>query len=487
MTKFKLIFYSILLVILSAAVYFRLNTGDIYAHIGNYYYKHNNIPKAQMFYEKSFYMGNENTALRETYVNSIINSPLTVESQEKLVKIAKGNINDRASEKSKFFLYDLKREVHRKYKYNYIKQAPYNQKIVRWNKMPVTYCYKNVSSAPQDYIKEIDNAFAEWEKNGPILFSKIDNPKDANILINFVGNKAEDIEFGKKYIVAYTVPLINLNKLEKMEITFYLKNPDGTTFSSNQIYNTALHEIFHALGFMGHSFDDENIMYLAKDNNALLNDSRAELTEADITTLRLLYKIKPDITNSNELESEYTPYLVLGDDNEVNSSKIKEAKNYIWQAPTLPGGYIDLAESYAAQKNYPAAVKNLEKALTLADTDDIKYIIYYNLAVSYFYINHLEMALDYTNKAMEIQNTGELHFLLAEIYTSQGEDTLAIKEYKYLTAQAPDNMDYVINLANIYLKKHRYLDARKVLKNFIKNNPKERKNKRLAGYGILLF
>ena len=97
------------------------------------------------------------------------------------------------------------------------------------------------------------------------------------------------------------------------------------------------------------------------------------------------------------------------------------------------------------------------------------------------------MALDYTNKAMEIQNTGELHFLLAEIYTSQGEDTLAIKEYKYLTAQAPDNMDYVINLANIYLKKHRYLDARKVLKNFIKNNPKERKNKRLAGYGILLF
>ena len=183
MTKFKLIFYSILLVILSAAVYFRLNTGDIYAHIGNYYYKCNNIPKAQMFYEKSFYMGNENTALRETYVNSIINSPLTVESQEKLVKIAKGNINDRASEKSKFFLYDLKREVHRKYKYNYIKQAPYNQKIVRWNKMPVTYCYKNVSSAPQDYIKEIDNAFAEWEKNGPILFSKIDNPKDEYTLL----------------------------------------------------------------------------------------------------------------------------------------------------------------------------------------------------------------------------------------------------------------------------------------------------------------
>ena len=97
------------------------------------------------------------------------------------------------------------------------------------------------------------------------------------------------------------------------------------------------------------------------------------------------------------------------------------------------------------------------------------------------------MALDYTNKAMEFQNTEELHFLLAEIYTKQGDENQVIKEYQYLISKVPNNIDYVVNLANIYLKKHKYLEARRVLKNYIKKNPKERNNKRIAGYGILLF
>lgn len=67
-------------------------------------------------------------------------------------------------------------------------------------------------------------------------------------------------------------------------------------------------------------------MYLAKDNNAIANDTRESLTEADTSTLQLLYKIKPDVTNSAELKSEYVPYLVLGDDEELNSSKAREAK-----------------------------------------------------------------------------------------------------------------------------------------------------------------
>lgn len=489
MKNFRIFFYSFLIILLLSAFYFRFNAGTIYAKAGDFYYKKNNIQQALNYYEKAFYKGYNDSSKREIYVNLIINSPLSLESQEKLVKIAEDEVNDSASQKAKYFLYDLKREIHRKYPLNYIKQAPFNQKIVRWNRLPITYSYSNKQAAPPEFVKEIDNAFTEWEKasSHAVLFSCIENSDNADILIDFVQNKAEDIEYGKKYIVAYTTPILNLNTLEHMNIKFYLQNPDGTAFSPIQIYNTALHEIFHALGFMGHSFDSNNIMYLAKDNNVLINNLRAELTEADVTTLKLLYKIKPDITNTDELKSEYIPYLVLGDDNEVNSSKAREAKNYIRQAPTLPIGYIDLAESYASQKKYPEAIRSLEKALALADTDDIKYIVYYNLAVSYFYINHIEMALDYTNKAMEFQNTEELHFLLAEIYTKQGDENQVIKEYQYLISKVPNNIDYVVNLANIYLKKHKYLEARRVLKNYIKKNPKERNNKRIAGYGILLF
>ena len=80
--------------------------------LGNRYYKQNNIKKAQEFYEKSFALGNKDTGVREIYVNSIINSPLDIDAQEKLVRLAEDNIQDAASIKAKYFLYDLKREIH---------------------------------------------------------------------------------------------------------------------------------------------------------------------------------------------------------------------------------------------------------------------------------------------------------------------------------------------------------------------------------------
>ena len=60
---------------------------------------------------------------------------------------------------------------------------------------------------------------------------------------------------------------------------FFVKNPNNDFFTNNQIYNNALHEIAHALGFMGHSDDKNNIMYLTRDSITHINKDRAELTE----------------------------------------------------------------------------------------------------------------------------------------------------------------------------------------------------------------
>ena len=308
-----------------------------------------------------------------------------------------------------------------------------------------------------------------------------------NLTIEFKTGDSKDTPYGTKYVIAYTTPIVYVNELRGMNIKFYTNSPDGNMFTQNQIYNTALHEIFHALGFMGHSFDKNNIMYLSSDSSIYSNNQRETLTEADITTLELLYKIKPDITNAGDLEGEYIPYLILGDDKDVNYFKSREAQNYIRQAPMLPGGYIDLAESYVAQKKYPDAIKALEKALSLADTDDIKFIVYYNLAVSYFYIHHLNLSKDYIKRALELKDTEELHYLTAEIYKADEDFTNAIKEYAYLTKKNPQNIDYAINLANIYIKKSDYINARKVLKNYVRNNPKEKNNKRLSAFKILMF
>lgn len=476
--------YILIGIALLGALYFHFHADYIYAQLGNWYFKHNEISRAQAFYEKAFRLGYNDSAAREIYVNSIINSPLTVDSQEKLAAIAEDKIQDNSSLKAKEFLYELKREIHRQYSDNYIKQAPFNRKILRWNRFPITYTFKNSGSIPAEYIDEINRAFSEWEKYGVVLFTGVEG--EADIVVNFRSIKNESMEFGRKYVVAYTVPVVINSTLKRMDINFYNSDPEGNLFSRNQIYNTALHEIFHALGFMGHSFSPDNIMYLAKDNNTLINDNRAKLTEADINTLKLLYKIKPDITNSDALESEYISYLVIGDDMEINVSKAKEAKNYIYHAPTLPSGYIDLAESLVVQKRYPEAIKNLEKALRLADTDEMKYIVYYNLAVAYYYINHTSLALEYLNNAAQISDSEELHLLKAEILLKVNTKE-AIKEYVKLNELYPDNADYVRRLANLYIQNKNYLQARKVLKSYLKTHPEERDNERFSTYKILLL
>ena len=421
---------------------------------------------------------------RDAYVNSIINSPLDIVGQEKLIKFLEYPIDDPIKDKVEIFLYDIKREIHTKYPDNFITQAVFNQKIVRWGELPITYRFENTKDVPSYFVKEIENAFTEWEKalKHQIYFNE--NNEDANIIISFQAINPADGE-DKKYVVAYTSIQASNKNLNNMKIDFYLKDPQKKYFSQNQVYNTALHEIAHALGFMGHSNEEKNVMYLTKDSMDIFHDRRDKLTNADINTIKLLYDIKPDITNSTKIEGKYVPYIIIGDDETINIAKKREAKTYIKNAPTLPAGWIDLAESYASQEDFPNAIRSLEKALELADTLDIKKIVFYNLAVCYMQINNTEMAKEYAEKALEINNEEDLHQILAEVYTKEKNLEKAIQKYNYLILKNPKNINYTIGLTNIYITQKKYLEARKTLKNYFKHNPKDKNNPRLKSYGIL--
>ena len=488
LNKIKTTIYIVTLICLCFILFIKTHAEIIYTNLGDFYYKRNNVEKAVLYFEKALDRGAADTKLRETYVNSIINSPLTVENQEKLLKIINANINDTASRTAKYFLFNLKREINNKYPQNYVQQATYNGKILHWGEFPISYVVKNTKDIPKSFIEEIDNAFNEWERVSScrVRFVK-ENIGSGDIEVEFIKEQTDNPVYGSKYVSAYTTPDVGQTKLNKMSIKINILDPEGKMFTQNQIYNTALHEIFHALGMMGHSYEPEDVMFMTKKHAVIINDERVKISDADKKTLELLYKIKPDITNENKIKYEYIPYLIIGNDAEINNFKKLEANNYIHNAPNLPGGYIDLAESFAAEGKYIEAIHNLEKALRLATDKETKYIIFYNMAVSYYKIDFYDIATDNIEKAFQLKDTEELHQLKAEINIKKNNIKDAIDEYTYLTEKNPHNIDYTIALANIYVKQHNYLKVRNIVKTYLKNNPKDKNNVRLKPYGILRF
>ena len=117
----------------------------------------------------------------------------------------------------------------------------------------------------------------------------------------------------------------------------------------------------------------------------------------------------------------------------------------------------------------------------------MKYIALYNLAVINYQQELYSLARDYVNSAKEIKDNDEIHVLSAEIYSKQGDIKNAVNEYKYLISKEPQNIDYSIFLANIYLEKRKFLEARKVLKSYIKKYPSERNNPKLNAYRNLFL
>ena len=475
---------SLICFVLCAFVFFNSNFEELYSLGAEYYRNRNNINEAISLYERAFEAGCKNQKARMNYVNLLLGLPMNTDTQDKLTKFLKYPADDAAKYKAEVYVNDLRGEIHRKYPDNYISNVSYNQKILRWSHNPITYNFYNTQNVPEYFINEINNGFSVWEANsdGKIQFRRVNDNPDIVIKFNSSKISANDNE---KFVVAYTKPVINTNILKNMVTDYYLTSPDGEYFTANQVYNTALHEIGHALGIMGHSGYKKSIMYLSTDMITVSHDLRKDLTKSDINTLKLLYDIKPEITDSNISKGEYTPFFVSGAETEIASVKVREAENYIKKAPNLPQGYIDLADAYVSLANYPRAVKVLNKALTLANSDEIISMIYYNLAVSYYLMSDYSQAKSFLAKSGSMQTTESGKHLLAEIYLASGSKNEAIAAYEDLILKHPNNIEYVIALTNIYIKDCKYLKARAVLKEFISKNPDERRNPKLSPYGIV--
>ena len=389
--------------------------------------------KAHKCLKNAYNFDKKNKDYRYYYVQSLLRLSPTVTVQKEMFNIASSDDKDSAQTVAEAKIAEWRNNILSNIGNNYIEQAPSDKGIVRWSieKFPLKIALVNQSNVeiPEYYNNEVYRAFSQWEVSSQILkFSSTNNANDADILVKFE-NLPNDVCDGNgcKYVVGFTTPSIKNNILKKMIITLYTKDPNGNYFSDKELYNTILHEAGHALGIMGHSYSTEDLMYMATDNSsgffAPYRSSFQYLSQQDLNTILLLYKLIPDICNTpiNKLDIKgkiYAP-IILGTSEEITSRKIKEAKNYIKNAPNLPGGYIDLGIAYAELNKYGDAKKAMKKALELAKSNDDKYLIYYNLSVINMNTNNLEDALTNAENARLISENEDVKELITNIKHAQ--------------------------------------------------------------------
>lgn len=401
-----------------------------FCNVGMKYYNSGDYVNALKNFDTARLLSPSNSEYRYNYVQALIKFKPTVSVQKMMFSFIEDGKKDSASVAAGIQIAVWKNNINQLYGNNYIEQAPINNSIIRWD--PKTFPLKvyvdlqDIANVPDYYNTEIVKAFGQWQSSsGFLAFKFIDSPDKADIVVKFAPlPKNNCTEAGCKYVVAHTIPTIKNNLLKQMTITIYDKDANGSYFSDRELYNTVLHEIGHALGIMGHSYSTDDLMYMAKDGakNPMLMRYRSDfqyISIQDISTLRLLYNIIPTITNTpiSKLNTDNLIYppIIFGTTKQMSSQKLKEAENYIKEAPNVPNGYIDMAIAYDELGNFEKATAALQKAFNLAQNNTDKYIVLYNFAVMYLNNEKPETALQYAKQAQQISNTDEIADLISNI------------------------------------------------------------------------
>lgn len=410
-----------LLMFFYAVPYFSFN-------IGKNAYERNDYLKAFSTLAFSYKMHKDNENYRYYYALTLIKLKPALKVQKDLFELSQSKIDDSAKRIAAEKINDWRLNVNYNAGNNYIYNAPSERGIVRWdeNKFPLKVFLKNLDSVPDYYKTEINSAFAQWQNSVDFLqFEYVNKPSSANIIVE-IAPLPQNVCKGSEcqYIVGYTVPKIKNNLLKKMTITLYDKTPTGEYFSDKELFNTIMHELGHALGIMGHSYYEGDLMFVSTTSNNRFDSTRARssfqfLTSSDINTLRLLYKLIPNVSNTpvEKLDTTgliYAPILI-GSSEEMHQRKIREALSYIEQAPEMSGGYVDLAIAYSELNQNDKAIQAFKQAIKYAKSDAELYLAYYNLAVLYSSLNNKNKALKYAQKAKKINSTDEVIELISKL------------------------------------------------------------------------
>jgi len=440
--------------------------------IGNYTYSHKNYQVAKKYYQKAYFLKPDNPDFKDKYIKALIKLPLDYQIQKELFDVYKSDTTSPAVIEAYKRLEKFRDTVYSSFEPNYFPSCMgENQKIIRWDetKFPLTVYIKKDKTAKSWQIDLVKSAFKEWDSliNNFFKFKFVDDESDANIVVNYDLSLHSDAKNDRYFVGALTTPVINnKNMLEKMVISVNLKDNHGVQIPDDLLYSTVLHEIGHALGIMGHSNDFDDLMYIS---------STGKFTKRDINTIKLLYLIVPDVSNTtadklNVKSRIYAP-IISGFKNDADVEQYKKAVTYIQRAPDVAAGWDELAIYYYQTKDYPKSIKAYLKAKSLARSDNEKVYLNFKIAMVYMELKDYNNAISYLQTAQQIQPNTQLRSLEAFAKINAGAKNEGIKMLQEVFVLDPANLENGFLLADALYSNMDYLGTISVLKKMKKANP----------------
>ncbi len=251
--------------------------------------------------KKAYLLNNKNKDYKYYYVQALTKLSPTLTVQKEVFHITEKRENDSAEQLASDKISEWRSNITYNIGDNYIEQASSDKGIIRWDKksFPLKVLIEESDNVPSYYGAQIRTALQQWQlTENFIKFKVAAKEKDADIIIKLAPTPSNVCDGDVcRYIAGYTVPKIKGSILKQMVIILYTTDPQGNFFSDKEIYNTALHEIGHSLGIMGHSYSSADLMYMGGKFYTPNKTSFLYLSAKDINTIKLLYKLIPDITN----------------------------------------------------------------------------------------------------------------------------------------------------------------------------------------------
>ena len=300
-----------------------------------------------------------------------------------------------------------------------------------WQQMPI-----NVYIQSNPFTNIVKSAFDLYNANfnGMISFNYVDNPTTAQINVTFPARLERADE--EQFVAGITNNFSSGHNIQSSNIKL-LTQKDGIKFSSAFVYNTALHEIGHALGINGHSDNKADIMYPQTQSNIMMT-----LSARDMATLKIMYSKNTELINQNSATA--------------STDKLQEALRYTQQAPNKTNSWINLGNVYYDLKMLPEALEAYKKALNIDPSDSN---IYASMAECYYSSKKYETSAQFyeyakerTYDPVEIENY-EAMIALSKLSGQKYEE--AYNLYVALIDKYPNKKEYFINYLYLctYLKK----------------------------------